>query len=411
MKLQLDSLNKFISGVKALSGNAPIYGILLEILDNNVKLIYTDGKKALYNKVDAVVSDEEAKLGGVVFEYNTLADGLQKTQANGNLKVSQVDFDFSSLHDERVKASAIKYMIFEDGDKQVETQVSEIEFYIKAYTSDTTANKYKHLVQFDYDTQIFGNDVADTWNVSDFTNLIQRLSKGDDGKSANISSKRNVGFIVNRNSLFYISSKADINQGFIITKFMCKAMLDIISKFEPSTLKLSVTDALYCSIYTEDFGVWFEMMKFREIDGKMLGEYERVTGTDSVRAYNDIEILLNREATLDMVKASQVGKRLDSVDTEILSIDYDNSELIFGDEKSGMSKLGVQLRHKDSTNKSKLGVVYKVWEDILSNCTGVYVRLGIELKDEKTVYMRFADLDTENNSVNAYMYTISTERT
>ena len=216
---------------------------------------------------------------------------------------------------------------------------------------------------------------------------------------------------MNRNSLFYISSKADINQGFIITKFMCKAMLEIISKFEPSTLKLSVTDALYCSIYTEDFGVWFEMMKFREIDGKMLGEYERVTGTDSVRAYNDIEILLNREATLDMVKASQVGKRLDSVDTEILSIDYANSELIFGDEKSGMSKLGVQLRHKDEVSKSKLGVVYKVWEDILGNCTGVYVRLGIELKDDKTVYMRFADLDTENNAVNAYMYTISTERT
>ena len=134
MKLQLDNLNKFISGVKALSGNAPIYGILLEILDNNVKLIYTDGKKALYNKVDAVVSEEEIKIGGVVFEYNTLADGLQKTQANGNLKVNQVDFDFSSLHEERVKASAIKYMIFEDGDKQVETQVSEIEFCIKAYT-------------------------------------------------------------------------------------------------------------------------------------------------------------------------------------------------------------------------------------------------------------------------------------
>ena len=137
----------------------------------------------------------------------------------------------------------------------------------------------------------------------------------------------------------------------------------------------------------------------------MLNNYEKNRSGED-RSYNDIEILLNKEATLDMIKASQVGNKNDS---SVINIDYSKSELIFGSDKTGQSSLSVNLRHKDGKDKTTLGIVYKVWEDILSNCDGVYTKLGIDIIDEKSVYLRFSDLD-ENGESKAVMYTLATER-
>ena len=147
------------------------------------------------------------------------------------------------------------------------------------------------------------------------------------------------------------------------------------------------------------------MAPYKEIDGTMLNNYEKNSAGED-REYTDIEILLNKEATLDMIKASQIGNKNDS---SVLNIDYSNSELVFGSEKTGQSSLDVQIRHKEDKEKSTLGIVYKVWEDILNNCDGVYIKLGIDIVDEKSVYLRFSDL-TEDGESRAVMYTLATER-
>lgn len=403
MRLKIADISKFISGVKALSGNANVLGIMLEAKEGGASLVFSDSKKALYKDIEADVSEDEVGKCYVI-EFSTLNDGISKVQSSGNIKCTDIDLDLSGVGtNEIIKASSDKFMTYQVGDDVEDKKISTIEFLIKAYLKENSGNKYGNLTRFDYQNIMFSNTEEDSWDRLELLDLIKKLSKGDDGKAAYVSPKKKAGFIVNKTSLFYIN--CDVNIGFTANKQVIKGLLEVINKYDNDTLNVSVTDRKYCSIHTDGFGIWFEMAPYKEIDGTMLNNYEKNSAGED-REYTDIEILLNKEATLDMIKASQIGNKNDS---SVLNIDYSNSELIFGSEKTGQSSLDVQIRHKEDKEKSTLGIVYKVWEDILNNCDGVYIKLGIDIVDEKSVYLRFSDL-TEDGESRAVMYTLATER-
>lgn len=403
MRLKIADVSKFISGVKALSGNANVLGIMLEAKEGGASLVFSDSKKALYKDIEADVSEDEVGKCYVI-EFSTLNDGISKVQSSGNIKCTDIDLDLSGVGtNEIIKASSDKFMTYQVGDDVEDKKISTIEFLIKAYLKENAGSKYGNLTRFDYQNIMFSNTEEDSWDRLELLDLIKKLSKGDDGKAAYVSPKKKAGFIVNKTSLFYIN--CDVNIGFTANKQVIKGLLEVINKYDNDTLNVSVTDRKYCSIHTDGFGIWFEMAPYKEIDGTMLNNYEKNSAGED-REYTDIEILLNKEATLDMIKASQIGNKNDS---SVLNIDYETSELIFGSEKTGQSSLDVQIRHKEDKEKSTLGIVYKVWEDILNNCDGVYIKLGIDIVDEKSVYLRFSDL-TEDGESRAVMYTLATER-
>lgn len=403
MRLKIADISKFISGVKALSGNANVLGIMLEAKEGGASLVFSDSKKALYKDIETDVSEDEVGKCYVI-EFSTLNDGISKVQSSGNIKCTDIDLDLSGVGtNEIIKASSDKFMTYQVGDDVEDKKISTIEFLIKAYLKENAGSKYGNLTRFDYQNIMFSNTEEDSWDRLELLDLIKKLSKGDDGKAAYVSPKKKAGFIVNKTSLFYIN--CDVNIGFTANKQVIKGLLEVINKYDNDTLNVSVTDRKYCSIHTDGFGVWFEMAPYKEIDGTMLNNYEKNSAGED-REYTDIEILLNKEATLDMIKASQIGNKNDS---SVLNIDYSNSELVFGSEKTGQSSLDVQIRHKEDKEKSTLGIVYKVWEDILNNCDGVYIKLGIDIVDEKSVYLRFSDL-TEDGESRAVMYTLATER-
>lgn len=403
MRLKIADISKFISGVKALSGNANVLGIMLEAKEGGASLVFSDSKKALYKDIEADVSEDEVGKCYVI-EFSTLNDGISKVQSSGNIKCTDIDLDLSGVGtNEIIKASSDKFMTYQVGDDVEDKKISTIEFLIKAYLKENAGSKYGNLTRFDYQNIMFSNTEEDSWDRLELLDLIKKLSKGDDGKAAYVSPKKKAGFIVNKTSLFYIN--CDVNIGFTANKQVIKGLLEVINKYDNDTLNVSVTDRKYCSIHTDGFGIWFEMAPYKEIDGTMLNNYEKNSAGED-REYTDIEILLNKEATLDMIKASQIGNKNDS---SVLNIDYETSELIFGSEKIGQSSLDVQIRHKEDKEKSTLGIVYKVWEDILNNCDGVYIKLGIDIVDEKSVYLRFSDL-TEDGESRAVMYTLATER-
>lgn len=403
MRLKIADISKFISGVKALSGNANVLGIMIEAKEGGASLVFSDSKKALYKDIEADVSEDEVGKCYVI-EFSTLNDGISKVQSSGNIKCTDIDLDLSGVGtNEIIKASSDKFMTYQVGDDVEDKKISTIEFLIKAYLKENAGSKYGNLTRFDYQNIMFSNTEEDSWDRLELLDLIKKLSKGDDGKAAYVSPKKKAGFIVNKTSLFYIN--CDVNIGFTANKQVIKGLLEVINKYDNDTLSVSVTDRKYCSIHTDGFGIWFEMAPYKEIDGTMLNNYEKNSAGED-REYTDIEILLNKEATLDMIKASQIGNKNDS---SVLNIDYSNSELIFGSEKTGQSSLDVQIRHKEDKEKSTLGIVYKVWEDILNNCDGVYIKLGIDIVDEKSVYLRFSDL-TEDGESRAVMYTLATER-
>lgn len=403
MRLKIADLSKFISGVKALSGNANVLGIMLEAKEGGASLVFSDSKKALYKDIEADVSEDEVGKCYVI-EFSTLNDGISKVQSSGNIKCTDIDLDLSGVGtNEIIKASSDKFMTYQVGDDVEDKKISTIEFLIKAYLKENAGSKYGNLTRFDYQNIMFSNTEEDSWDRLELLDLIKKLSKGDDGKAAYVSPKKKAGFIVNKTSLFYIN--CDVNIGFTANKQVIKGLLEVINKYDNDTLNVSVTDRKYCSIHTDGFGIWFEMAPYKEIDGTMLNNYEKNSAGED-REYTDIEILLNKEATLDMIKASQIGNKNDS---SVLNINYETSELVFGSEKTGQSSLDVQIRHKEDKEKSTLGIVYKVWEDILNNCDGVYIKLGIDIVDEKSVYLRFSDL-TEDGESRAVMYTLATER-
>ena len=116
MRVKIADITKFISGVKALSGSAPVLGIMLETTDSGASLIFSDSKKALFKSIEAEISDDE-KNKSYVIEFTTLNDGITKAQSSGNIKCTDLTLDFSGLESgEQVLASSEKFMSFQNGE-------------------------------------------------------------------------------------------------------------------------------------------------------------------------------------------------------------------------------------------------------------------------------------------------------
>ena len=105
MRLKIADISKFISGVKALSGNANVLGIMLEAKEGGASLVFSDSKKALYKDIEADVSEDEVGKCYVI-EFSTLNDGISKVQSSGNIKCTDIDLDLSGVGtNEIIKAS------------------------------------------------------------------------------------------------------------------------------------------------------------------------------------------------------------------------------------------------------------------------------------------------------------------
>lgn len=311
MRLALNDLNNSMRMVKQLASDiqSPT-GVMLHIMENSVAWIYSDNKKAVYSEIPAEVSMDEMALGDVIFEYQTIMQGMDKIQKSGSLNVDMIDIDFSNIDKNISNMIADKFYTANVGESTKKVSAMKINHGIKTFRKNAELDKKFHnLTRFNYEEMMFNSADFDIWDKDYLINLLKKLSKGEDGKAAYLLKSNKAGFVVNRNSVFFINcDKCLDNYSFTLNSKMAKYIVEILNKISDDSVKLFVKDNRYCSIINDNnsFGIWFEMAAYRQSDGKVLDKYKN-NPDGSERSYTDLRILLDKESVLNAIKNLKIG--------------------------------------------------------------------------------------------------------
>ena len=207
MRLALNDLNNSMRMVKQLASDiqSPT-GVMLHIMENSVAWIYSDNKKAVYSEIPAEVSMDEMALGDVIFEYQTIMQGMDKIQKSGSLNVDMIDIDFSNIDKNISNMIADKFYTANVGESTKKVSAMKINHGIKTFRKNAELDKKFHnLTRFNYEEMMFNSADFDIWDKDYLINLLKKLSKGEDGKAAYLLKSNKAGFVVNRNSVFFIN--------------------------------------------------------------------------------------------------------------------------------------------------------------------------------------------------------------
>lgn len=348
MKLNLNELNNAMRMVKQLASDVQSStGIMMHIEDKSVALVYSDNKKAIYKEIPAEVSEDELSLGDVIFEYATFMHGMDKVQKSGGLNVDNIELDFSKLDKNISYMVADKYYRATVGESEKKVNALKINHGIKTFKKDANLDKKFHnLTRFDYNEMLFNYTESDSWDKDYLINMLKKLSKGEDGKAAYLLKTNKAGFVVNRNSVFFINCTEGLdNFSFTLNSKMAKYLVEILNKSEDETVNLFVKDNRYCSIVNIDnnFGIWFEMAAYKQADGNVLNKYKNnPDGTE--REYNDLKIILDKVSVINAIKNLKIGANKSEKSNVVVDFKDEDAHNIVSDieEKEDTKKPSVE---------------------------------------------------------------------
>ena len=450
MKIRFDEFKSAFEMSVGFSSNTPI-GVMLAQRDGKTALVYADNRQAFYKEIEADASEEEKAIGDIIFDYKYLTDVISKVTTSGQVRVDDIEFDFSDIENRLVTVKADKYIILSDGENNYKQKTTHIESKVRGFkSSDPDAgNKYKTTARFDYEKYMFTYDTYDTWDAKALSNVLKRIGSGEDSRGCYLLKKDKAGFIVNRSSVFYTKIPEYLDKVSIsITCKTAKSVVNILNKIGidlVNVFNIVSTEQSFCSIVSQDhtFGLWFAMADYSKQQTAELVQYKRTTEDVNVeRAYDDVSILLNKDAIVDLIKSYKVNNKKD---TTTIKFDFNDSEIgsttkkivdngdgsvseeniasqasvaiIIGDSNTDKVKYFAPARRKDTEGNSDLTLVmsFPVWEEILGVCESSNVRLGVCKVNETVNYLRFDDLGSELGDdgkpvVTTELYTVATNR-
>ena len=335
MKVALNDLNNAMRMIKQLASDVQTpTGIMMHIENKSVALVYSDNKKAVYKEISAEVSENEVSLGDIIFEYPSFMNGMDKIQKAGGLNVDDIEIDLSNIDKNISNMITDKYYKTTVGESEKKVNALKVNHGIKTFKKDEKLDKKFHnLTRFDYNEMLFNYSEADIWDKDYLISMLKKLGKGEEGKAAYLLKTNKAGFVVNRNSVFFINcTKGLDNFSFTLNSKMAKYLVEILNKVEDDTVKLFVKDNRYCSIVTDDnsFGIWFEMAAYKQADGNVLNKYKNnPDGTE--REYNDLKIMLDKVSVTNAIKNLKIGANKSEKSSVIVDFNDDDAHNIVSD--------------------------------------------------------------------------------
>lgn len=355
MKVKVDDLNNAIRMIKQLASDvqAPT-GIMMNIKNESVGFIYSDNKKALYKEIEAEVSDDEVSLGNIIFEYSSFMQGIDKIQRSGNLKVSDVEIDFSKIDSNISSIRTNKYYEATVGDTRKKVNALKVDHAVKTFkASGELDKKFHNLTRFDYNEMLFNYSETDIWDKEYLTSLLRKLSKGEEGKAAYLLKTNKAGFVVNRNSVFFINCTGGLDSfSFTLNSKMAKYLVEILNRIDVDSIKLFVKDNRYCSIISEDhsFGIWFEMAAYKQADGNVLNKYKNnPDGTE--RKYDDLQIIIDKVSVSNAIKNLRIGANKAEKSNVVVDFNDEEAHNIVSDIEDETSDKEKNTEEKIEDNK------------------------------------------------------------
>ena len=96
MQVSLEKLTQAMQKVKKFADdNKNVPGVMLDINENSMKVCYSDGKRAIVEKLD-ILQGQEPIQGKIVVPYKRLMEIIESCQPSGILATSDFDIEFGS---------------------------------------------------------------------------------------------------------------------------------------------------------------------------------------------------------------------------------------------------------------------------------------------------------------------------
>lgn len=418
MQINLAQLTSAVDKVKSLASDMKqIPGILLNIEDDKVKVCYYDGRKAVAEKVDAVVGEDEMK-GSIVVQYNTFVDVISSCQPTGMISVDYIDMVVNADNTATIRVEKKLTMRRSEDDEDEYTRiVSKMKQNI-SWSNNRNDVKHAILYRLDYDklfntTEIVEGgstpEVWDEWEKSSFLSVLQRISC-DDGKTCYISSKRKGGFVANVAFLSFISCEEANNGAIVAPTRLAKQIYDVVAKCGSDTVLVG-TNKVYCTVVDSEnrMALWFEMPQGDRMSLEALEKYLS-------KSYQDLCSVFYRPALENVIKCCIASSK----NTESAKMKFhigDETTVSFrtsggnsaDDDFSVVSEQLFGNKAEEIANADGLNINLGTLATMLKNCKNDYIMLCIDLGADVKV-LNVADIkgkdEAGNIKVDANYFTI-----
>ena len=445
MIVNFRDLELAVQKVKGLASDMKtVPGILLDIRDNEILVCYSDGKKSMVEKIDALVGENE-RLGQIVLAYASFLSAIEACQPSGILEVPEIEITVEDLARNELKITARKYVREYSGDDD-EGDLREATKFTQSitYSYPDPNGRSAVLSRANYDLILEGEEY-DEWSKDYLRELLGKMSK-EDGKVIYFSRVVGAAYVVNLAYLGIVKTDVIKDHGFSIHTKMAKVVNDIVGKVTGDTIRLTLEDGRYCKMRSDDgkFGLWFEIAPVTQMDGTTLKRYES-------KEYTTYSLVMLKSALENAIKCAAATDKNEKTSLKFkrapIEDDVRKAELELKDAQESMdgARVAVASRALDRENNrvvaemnvgaastsnnfqvavtkvdgnvddlvnDEIVVNLKVLQDILSNCLNNYIVLDVS-SDPTGVYIRVSDVVSQDQTgayeIGGVYYTVASK--
>lgn len=390
MRLTTEELTSAIMKIKGLTeGVKRVPGVLFRKQDGVLNICYSDGKRALIEKIvlDQTLFEDNIPDGEYILNFNQILKIVEMSQPSGGIFTDGLAF--SLMEGNRINIQGNKLVELMDMEGNVEEKVASKIKYTISYSNPGDSMIFGLLTKMDYDS-IFNFEDFDLWTINELRDTLSRTST-EKGKTIYTSSKTQSAFVSNLAYLIQIPTHECEDHGFTVDTILAKAIVDMLGKYPGTSVKVSVNDK-YVSLVAHDdsIGFWFEMPPANRTDLTTLARY-------SNKKYDEYQTIINRPLLNNIINCA-----LASDNSEKTNITFRMTEegelalrILCKSNTSAINDYNVLVEHyKDNVgdmDKLEIQVSLKILQDIVSSCNEEYIKLDIET-EENSVFLKITGI-------------------
>lgn len=395
MRVNIKEFTSALAKVSAFaSGEKNVPGVLLDIEENSVKVCYSDGRKSVIEKLEAITCEDD-KLEKIVLNYQRLVDIIGACQPSGKIFTEELEFIFDEKNTLIIRVEK-KIAEQESADSDVVYRTCSVFDQAINWVPAGNDLKVAILSRMNYDS-IFKSENPDQWETAVFRSILDKTST-EKGRIVYVSPKNSSAFVSNMAYLSCIPIEDGYGHPMVFNTAVSKSIYDIVGKLSDyDKVTVHVIDRRYCCIHTEDnkVGIWVEMADATQMHITTLSRYQS-------KGYRNYQLTFIKEVLKNVVNSAMSA---DKSDKTVLK--FGDSKLEEGSKelKIASSNAGASVSNDYSVictecldptsniDKLELPISLKVLSDMLNKCDGDYVAIDVDIDEANTKCLRVADVD------------------
>ena len=409
-----------------VNGDKTIPGVLLSIEETEMKVRFSDGKKAFSGTI-SIERNETDPIKDIVVDYTALMNILNKSQPSGIITVDWMDMDFVGSNTINIKVQ--QKLLSENDTGEEEYRVLAEKNMQLTWNDVDSSLRTKILGRMDYDS-IFNADSTDEWDTEELQDVLTRCGV-EKSRVIYMSPKIQRVFVANLAHTTEVPvssmevSPLDIEllttrlseEGMeaddveievsklydrmkfpvVISTGTAKQICGILNKIGKGKKIYLHTKGEFLSIFTGDEknGIWFAMSEGSKAQTNQFEKYRSVE-------YNNYQISFIREFLVDAVKSAIASSASEKLAFSFEETEDGETEIVMTATNSNASINDTYRVICDDIidtvgdiDKRTFKISLKVFDDMLSQLKTTIIAMDIKVMADGSACIRLAELDDE----------------